>query len=99
MSFLTELRLQDPSSDVAFHLEGLLEASDKLRSHVARLDSIYPADEEAAAGAMVELQVELYTHFFYHLKKLRLPLKRLIDAAYEKLPDIDPDAEVDFSSP
>lgn len=99
MSFLAELRLKEPGSEVAFHLEGLLEASDKLRSHVARLDSSYPADEEAAADSMVDLQVELYTHFFYHLKKLRLPLKRLIDSAYERLPDIDPDTETDLSSP
>ncbi len=89
MSFFRQLRQKDPSSAVAFHLEGVLEAADHIRSHLAKLDRQFGNAPDVASDALVELQVELYSHLVHHLKELRKPLERLISTEYAKLPDVD----------
>jgi len=91
MSFFDQLREQDPSSAVAFHLEGVVDASDRIRSHLAQLDQHFGHDPDAAADKLVDLQVELYSHLVHHLKELRKPLEELVSGEYAKLPDIDPE--------
>ena len=91
MSFLSELRERDPSSAVAFHLEGVVETGDNIRSHLAKLDRHFGKDRERSAEILVDLQVELYTHLTHHLKELRRPLDGLISGEYSELPDIDPE--------
>lgn len=96
MNFLERLREQDPSSAVAYHLEGLLEAQETIRRVVEELAGVYEKDLEATAGKLTELQGEIYFHQVYHMKELRRPLRELVDAAYAVIPDIDPEAEVDW---
>lgn len=91
MSFFSQLREKDPSSAVAFHLEGVLDADERLRAHLAKLDQHFGHNPDAAADALVDLQVELYSHLVHHLKELRRPLEALISGEYAKLPDIDPE--------
>lgn len=91
MSFFSQLREKDPSSAVAFHLEGVLDADERIRAHLAKLDQHFRRDPDAAADTLVDLQVELYSHLAHHLKELRKPLEALISGEYAKLPDIDPD--------
>lgn len=86
MKFLAKLRQKNPSSAAAYHLEGILEAHDNIRALLTKLDE--DADPESNAEAISYLQVEIYSHLAYHMKELRRPLKRLIDAAYRDLPDI-----------
>lgn len=99
MNFLDRLREQDPSSAVAYHLEGLLEVQETIRRVVAELAAVFEKDPESTAGKLTELHEEIYFHQVYHMKELRHPLRRLVDSAYEVIPDIDPDAEVDWESP
>jgi hypothetical protein len=89
MNFLEKLRKEDPASAVAFHLEGLLEAQDNIRSLLTKLGEDATSDPENAAETMICLQVEIYTHLSHNLKELRRPLKRLVDAAYKELPDFE----------
>ncbi|NJL28107.1 MAG: hypothetical protein HC897_09510 [Thermoanaerobaculia bacterium] len=96
MKFFEKLRASDPSSAVAYHLEGFLEGCENLRALLEGLDTAYGTNPELAAEKLTHLQVEIYAHQIYHLKQLRQPLKRLIKAAYEQIPDIDPDEPADF---
>jgi hypothetical protein len=91
MSFFNQLREQDASSAVAFHLEGVLDASDNIRAHLAKLDQNFGQAPDVAADTLVDLQVELYTHLVHHLKELRKPLEVLVSGEYGKLPDLDPE--------
>jgi len=85
MSFLKALRKENPSSPVAYHLEGLLEATERIRWHLAYLDAAVDIDPEGLAGRMVDLQVEIFDHMGYHMKELRHPFARLISKAYRDL--------------
>lgn len=95
-TFLEDLRKKDASSTVAYHLEGLLEAMDSIRRRIAQVDAAVKLDPETLAAKMVELQVEIFDHMGYHMKQLRKPLQRLIDASYEDLPGIDEDEAIDW---
>jgi hypothetical protein len=94
MTFLEDLRKGDPSSPVAFHLEGLLAAQDNIRSLLATLAPVDALDRESTAEALTHLQEEIYQHLAYHVKELRRPLRRLVDKAYKDLSPIDVEAEV-----
>jgi hypothetical protein len=96
MKFLSKLREEDPSSAAAYHLEGLLEAQDNIRSLLAKLDKGSALDPEGTAETLTYLQVEIYSHLAYHMKELRRPLKRLIDAAYKDLPDIEEEGRLEW---
>jgi len=91
VEFLSELRDKNPSSTIAYHLEGLLEAQDNIRSLLERLGAIQALDTESRMKTLTYLQVEIYTHLAYHMKELRRPLKGLIDATYQEAPDIEQD--------
>ncbi|HBL29382.1 MAG TPA: hypothetical protein DD490_21325 [Acidobacteria bacterium] len=82
MTFLQQLLEKDSSSPVAFHLSGLLEAGESIRAHLLGLDALAEGDRDQYADKLADLQIELYSHLAYHLKELRNPLKRLVDAAY-----------------
>jgi hypothetical protein len=49
MNFLAQLRKTDPSSPVAYHLEGLVESQANIQSLLAKLDSLEEIDRESAA--------------------------------------------------
>lgn len=85
MKFLEKLREREPGSDVAFHLEGLLEASEKVRSLLGDLGEVAEEDREIQARKLTLLQVEIYSHLGYHLKELRRPLRRLESRSYREL--------------
>jgi hypothetical protein len=89
--FLKALREKDPSSLIAYHLEGLLEAMERARFHMGQVDEAVNLDPEELAGRLIDLQIEIFDHMGYHMKQLRRPLQRLIDAAYKNLPDISED--------
>jgi hypothetical protein len=89
--FLEALREKDPSSAIAYHLEGLLEAMERARWQMAHVDAAVNLDPEELAGRLVDLQIEIFDHIGYHMKQLRRPFQRLIDAAYRDLPDIGED--------
>jgi len=74
----------------------MLEAIDRISGHLAHLDAAVDLDPEEAAGRMVDLQVEIFDHMGYHMKQLRRPFQRLIDAAYKDLPDIHEDAKIEW---
>jgi|SRR5690349_19388420 len=95
-SFLKSLREKDPSSPVAYHLEGLLEAVDRVRTQVDQIEAAVDGNPEELAGRMVSLQTEIFDHMGYHMKQLRRPFQRLIDAAYKNIPDLGEDEEVDW---
>jgi len=88
MNFLEKLRNDDPSSPVAYHLEGLLESQENIRSLLGKLSADSPLDPENAAEITTLLQVEIFTHLAFHMKELSRPLGRLIEAAYKDLPGI-----------
>jgi len=83
--FFKSLRDDDPSSPVAYHLEGLLEAIDRIRWHMAAIEAAVGLDPEELAGRMVDLQVEIFDHMGYHMKQLRRPFERHITRAYQDL--------------
>jgi hypothetical protein len=78
MTFLESLRTKNRSSPVAYHLDGLLEAFDRIRSRLANLDSA--ANPTTIAENLSYLQVEL-SHLGYHIRELRRPFKRLAVAS------------------
>lgn len=92
MSFFDSLRSVDPASPVAFHLEGLIDASDRIRRHIELLDQLFCGEAEPAAEVLVQLNEEIYTHLRHHLKHLRGPLQELVDTMYQKISD-PPDGE------
>ena len=94
MDFLKKLREEEPSSVVAYHLEGLLEAHDNVRSLLEKLGA-GSASAESWAETLAYLQLEIYTHLAYHMKELRRPLKRLVDAAHRELPDLGEDEGIE----
>ncbi|MFY9824606.1 MAG: hypothetical protein WAM82_24730 [Thermoanaerobaculia bacterium] len=87
MEFLVELRKKNPSSAVAYHLEGLLESHENIRHLLAKLGES-ASDLESTAETLTHLQVEIYTHLAYHMKELRRPFKLLLASAYKAIPDI-----------
>lgn len=93
MSFLKALRLQDPSSPVAYHLEGLVEAAERIRWHLGYLDAAVGLDPEGLARRMVDLQVEIFDHMGYHMKELRRPFARLISKAFRDLERLEHEAK------
>ncbi|MFY9824700.1 MAG: hypothetical protein WAM82_25205 [Thermoanaerobaculia bacterium] len=87
MEFLVKLRKEDPSSAVAYHLEGLLESNENIKSWLIKLGEADP-DLESTSETLAYLQVEIYTHLTYRMKGLRRPFKRLLASAYKSIPDI-----------
>lgn len=83
MKFLDALREEEPSSEVAFHLEGLLDASEKIRSWLAALSPAPDPEPERKAEILTYLQVEIYSHLLYHVKELESPFQAPVLAAYE----------------
>lgn len=96
MAFVDRLRAEDPSSAVARHLRGLIEAHEKFGEILVELDKAYGVDHETTAEKLTELQVEIYFHHVHHMKALRAPLGDLVDAAYRRIPDFDPEGEFDL---
>lgn len=97
--FLKALRREEPGSPVAYHLEGLLEATERIRQDLARLDAAVDLDAEELAGRMVDLQVEIFDHMGYHMKELRRPLSRLISKAYRDLERLEREENQRMTSP
>ena len=58
------------------------------------MDAAHGVEEEAASDAISSLQVPLFFHLPYHLKKLRRPFIRLNHEIYAKL-DEEPYLEDD----
>ncbi len=96
MRFLEEIRKKDASSAVAFHLEGLLEAAENVRALLAKLDGVPEVDQDSIAETITYLQVEIYSHLAYHMKKLRRPLRRLEKEAYRESRALDEHLLRDF---
>jgi len=94
MKFLEKLREEEPSSVIAYHLEGLLEAQDNIRTLLKKLDPSSTAAESYARD-LADLQLEIYTHLAYHMKELRRPLKKLVGAIYEELPELGEEEAAD----
>lgn len=92
MRFLRFLRQEDPTSSVAFHLEGLLEVQERIRLKLENLDPHF--GDENFARALTELQIEIYSHLAFHLKELRGPFKNIVGRAYEGLPELDEESEI-----
>lgn len=96
MKFIKKLREEDPSSVVAYHLEGMLEAQESIRAFIVKLSEDSAPDPESTAETLAYLQVEIYDHLVYHMKELRRPFKRLVEAAFKDLPDISEDEGVEL---
>lgn len=94
-SFLNAVREKDSSSPIAYHLEGLLEAMERVRLRMVQVDEAVNLDPEELAGRLIDLQIEIFDHTGYHMKQLRRPLQRWIDAVYKDLPDISEDEAVE----
>ena len=95
-NFLKSLREKDPSGPIAYHLEGLLEAMERTRTQMAQVDEALDLDPEELAGRLVDLQIEIFDHIGYHMKQLRRPFQRLIDAAYKELPDLEEEEALEW---
>lgn len=93
--FLKSLREKDPSSLIAYHLEGLMEAMERTRAQMAQVDEAVDLDPEELAERLIDLQIEIFDHLGYHMKQLRRPLQRLIDTAYKDFPDISEDEAIE----
>ncbi len=89
MKFLEQLRSRQPGSTVAYHLEGLLDANEKIHSWIVKLGEIPEEDRAVQAETITLLQVEIYSHLAFHLKELRKPLQRLESAIYKQLEKIE----------
>jgi len=89
MKFFESLRKEEPSSSIAYHLEGLLDACKEIHAAITELSAIYPVDTEASAATLTKLQEEIYFHAVYHMKQLRRPLRDLVEAVYVQLPDLE----------
>lgn len=87
MKFLKRLREENPSSEIAFHLEGILDAHDKIRAHIEKLGEASQLSDETGAEAITNLQIEIYSHLAYHMKQLHRPLLRLEKKIYKNLED------------
>ena len=67
---------------------------DDVKEYALALGATYGVDDEAASDAISSLEVHLFFHLPYHLKKLRRPFIRLNHEIYAKL-DEEPYVEDD----
>jgi hypothetical protein len=78
--------------EFVFHLRGIIEAQGMIEEKALEFDALYERDEEKAAEALADLQVQIFTHLVFHIKKLSRPFIKLSREAFGKLPD-DPELE------
>lgn len=81
-------------SSFRYHLCGVIDALNDVKRYALALEASYGLDDEAASSAISSLQVHLFFHLPYHLKKLRRPFIRLNHEIYAKL-DEEPYLEDD----
>jgi hypothetical protein len=77
--------LEDEHQDLAYHLNGLIEADGEIKRLARTLNSVCGKNVRKTAEALSLLEFEIYEHLAYHLKGLRKPLSRLRTSAYKAL--------------
>lgn len=82
---LPNLEAKEDHRELAYHLKGIVEASEVIRDQIELLDRTINSELEVAADAMGRLQAELYTHLTYHLKQLRRPFLKLSHSLSKEL--------------
>lgn len=70
-----------------YHIRGIVEATENVIELVAKLNTAYERDADAFAAVTSRLEVEALDHLGYHVKSLRMPLRRLQREAYAQLED------------
>lgn len=75
---------------VYFHLGEMLDVANGLREKMEKLLELCESptpDWERIGKTLVDLEIEIYSHGFYHAKRLRGPLKKMIEKIYGDLDD------------
>ena len=73
--------------ELRYHLEGIVEAADNVAGLVKRMNETYGLDVNECAKVTTLLEVEVFDHLAYHIKKLRAPLRRVQRKAYADADD------------
>jgi hypothetical protein len=74
-----------------YHISEIIDIRDRIASLVNDLDKNLKSDAVKVAAALTNLEVELFDHLAYHLRLIRVPLKRLSTTVYSRLPDLPGD--------
>lgn len=86
-----ELISKELRIEIEYHLDGLVEVADAIRIYTQKLKEVFGKDLEQTAYALTELDIELFFHLGFHIKKLRRPFKKLHDRAYKQLEEAEAD--------
>jgi len=81
-SVLTPAKAPQERSSVealVFHLLEIQECAAAVRSQVEALLELPCGDPQAVGDILTDLEVEVYTHWRYHVRGLRRPLRRYLD--------------------
>lgn len=70
-----------------YHIKGIVEASDNLVDLAKTLDEAYQRNAETFADTTSLIEVQALHHLGYHVKSLRMPLRRLQREAYAHFED------------
>jgi hypothetical protein len=86
MKYIVKLR-EEEQRELAYHLEGLLDAASYVRGMVSALGDNACSPLTETADALTELQVEIFDHLLYHIRGLREPMSVYAKALYSKIGD------------
>lgn len=84
---LNRLERDESLRELRYHLKGIAEAADNVAAIVKRMNETYKRDADAYAKASTLLEVEVFDHLNYHVKKLQAPLRHVQRTAYAHADD------------
>ncbi len=75
---MQRLEKSDELADFVYHLKGILEADREISSLIRRLNQVIERDDEETGDILAAVDVAVFFHLSFHIKKLRAPFKRLV---------------------
>ena len=92
------LRAVEDLNTFHYHAAGMVEAQNRIRDLLLKLDKWYGKDWRKTASILTELWVEMFDHFKYHMVELRGPFEKIMNESYKKFEEEDPDSYREWST-
>ena len=84
-SQMSSLDAREDLRDLRYHLKGIVEVQERLRSLLVCLDAALGQSEEASQWLATQIELEVFAHLAHHTEELKQPLRDLLQELYGSL--------------
>lgn len=82
---VSSLEAREDLRDLRYHLKGIVETQEKLRSLLVCLDAALGQSKEASQWLTTQIEIEVFAHLAHHTEELKQPLRDLVQELYGSL--------------